>query len=227
MTWNLQGRERPDLVAVAEWLKARDPDVVLLQEVQRGQARRLGRLLGCQVAWRYKHWPVVVPAEGLAVLSTRPQSAISGRVLARRWAWWSWKRRVAIGATVAGIRVVSTHLGAGVGDGERARQADLVAAMAPDGVVAGDLNTAPGSIVLERFASFGLRDAWAERHPGDPGPTNWSPGPRNAPPTQRLDYVLVARGLRVEDVERPADPVALGAISDHLPVTASVLQRRS
>jgi endonuclease/exonuclease/phosphatase family metal-dependent hydrolase len=127
-----------------------------------------------------------------------------------------------VAATVDGVRVVSTHLGAGVGDDERARQAELVAAMAPGGVVAGDLNTAPGSIVLARFAEAGFRDAWALLRPDEPGATNWLRGPRDEPPTQRLDYVLVGGGLTVVDVSLPDDPVELGRLSDHLPLNATL-----
>src|SRR3546814_16117462 len=66
LTWNLQGRERPDLGLVREVIAAATPDVVALQEVQRGQARALARPLGWSVAWRFKHWSVVVPPAGLA-----------------------------------------------------------------------------------------------------------------------------------------------------------------
>lgn len=225
VTWNLQGRERPDLVALAEWLTGADPDVVLLQEVQRRQVRRLAGLLGWDHVWCFKHWPFPVPAEGLAVLSPQSVLDVSRRVLAHRWAPWSWKRRVAVAACVDGVRFVSTHLGADVGDDERARQAELVAAMVPGGVVAGDLNAAPGSIVLDRFAQAGFRDAWDELRPDDAGATNWSPGPRAEPPTQRLDYVLVAAGLGLVDVSLPDDPVALGVLSDHLPLTATIAVR--
>ena len=79
-TWNLQGRARPDLGAVAEVLTELEPDVVLLQEVQRRQVERLSAALGWSSAWRWKHWPMVYPAEGLALLSphalAEPQSLL-------------------------------------------------------------------------------------------------------------------------------------------------------
>lgn len=233
VSWNLQGRERPDLVDAARWIEASAPDVVLLQEVQRGQAHRLAGMLGWEREWRFKHWPVVVPAEGLAILSPHRLSVVERRTLAKPWSVWSWRRRVAIAATVESpvpIRVVNTHLGAGVGDAERARQARLTAAMTGDGaaLVGGDLNTHPGSAVLRAYEDAGLRDAWAEVRPAEPGHTNWEPGPRDRPPTQRLDYVLVNAAVTVCDAVVATDDAdfgRFGALSDHLPLTVVVAVR--
>lgn len=242
VTWNLQGREQPDVEAVAAEVLAGPADVVLLQEIQRRQARALARALGgWSVTWRFKHWPVVYRAEGLAILTPTPHTEVRRIVLAHRGAFWSWKRRIAVAATVSGpagpLRVVDTHLGAGVGDVERARQAALVADLAagptagPDdrSLVAGDMNTAPGSVVTDVFVGAGLRDAWAEARPGDDGHTNWEPGPRTEPPVQRLDYVFVGGGLSIVDAGVPAfgSPgfERYGAISDHLPLTVTVEPR--
>jgi endonuclease/exonuclease/phosphatase family metal-dependent hydrolase len=241
LTWNLQGRERPDLAVVAAEIADGLVDVVALQEVQRGQARWLARRLGWSLIWRVKHWPVVVPAEGLALLSPEPLTAPATVHLAHPLRFWSSRRRIAVRATVptadGPLAVVVTHLGAGVGDVERARQARLVAGLlgAGDvpvevGCVVGDLNTRPGSEVLDAFAEHGLRDAWEDVHPGEAGPTNWSRR-RDRPPGNRLDYALVGDGLDVVGVEVPAagDPgfERYGALSDHLPVTVTVARRRS
>ena len=231
LTWNLQGRERPDLAEVAAVICGSSPDIVLLQEVQRRQARRIASHLGWARSWRFKHWPLVFPAEGLAVLAPRPPTAVQRIVLAHGAAFWSWKRRIALAATVSGpdgvITVVDTHLGAGVGDAERTRQALLVAGAGE--VVAGDLNTAPGSAVTDALEAAGLRDAWAEARPGEPGPTNWAPGPRTGPPTQRLDYVFVSPAWSVVVAEVPSigDPgfERYGSLSDHLPVTVVISRR--
>lgn len=240
LTWNLQGRARPDLEAVAAELADALPDVVALQEVQRAQARWLAGRLGWSLVWRFKHWSVVVPAEGLALLSPAPLEDVATVHLAHPLRVWSWRRRIAVRATATTregpLAVVGTHLGAGVGDAERARQARLVAGIldagpvpASNGCVVGDLNTHPGSEVLATLAAHGLRDAWDDARPGDPGPTNW-PAARHRPPTQRLDYALVGDGLDVVDVSVPAfgDPgfERYGALSDHLPVTVTVAGRR-
>lgn len=241
LTWNLQGRERPDLDEVARVIAAARADVVALQEVQRRQARALARRLGWTVAWRFKHWSVVVRPEGLALLAPGPLEGIARTHLAHRLRFWTWRRRIALRATIDGadgrVTVVGTHLGAGVGDGERSRQAQLTigalrgAGPGGGGCVVGDLNTHPGSSVLATYRKVGLRDAWDEARPGEPGPTNWAPGPRDVPPTQRLDYVLVTEDLEVVAADLPSsgDPGfdRYGPLSDHLPLTVTVARRRA
>lgn len=240
LTWNVQGRERPDLEVLAAVIADALPDVVALQEVQRSQARWLAARLGWSHVWRCKHWPLVVRPEGLALLAPTPLADVAITYLAHPFRIWSWRRRIALRATVVTVdgplTVVGTHLGAGVDDTERCRQAELAVGLlrsgvpVPLGCVVGDLNTRPGSEVLGTFAASGLRDAWIELHPDEPGPTNWSRGPRDGPPTQRLDYALVGGGLEVLDVAVPgADEPGFeryGALSDHLPVTVTVAPRR-
>ena len=228
-TWNIQGRAGPDLRAVAEVLRGALVDVAVLQEVQRRQAHTLAAELGWSVAWRWKHWPVVLPAEGLAVLRPGAITGVAAETLAQPWAFWSSDRRIALGADLGpAVRVVCTHLGAGVGDAERTRQARLVARLAgPLGVVAGDLNTDPGSSVLRTFRDAGLRDAWGEVHgEADRGFTNWGGGRRTDPPTRRLDYVLVGRAVEVVAADVPSfgDPdfERYGELSDHLPLTVTL-----
>lgn len=228
VTWNLQGRARPDLVEVASVLVDLEPDVVLLQEVQRAQARSLARRLGWFREWRFKHWPFVVAPEGLALLSPRPMTDVERTVLAMPWSFWSWRRRVAIAATVDGgrLRVVDTHLGAGVSDAERARQARITLEMARRGpsVVGGDLNTRPDSPVIRTYRDAGFADAWSTVS-DELGATNWKPGPRTEPPIQRLDYMMVGGGVRVVSamVPSPDDAVErFGPISDHVPLVVSL-----
>jgi endonuclease/exonuclease/phosphatase family metal-dependent hydrolase len=228
-TWNLQGRERPDLDVVAAELLGLAPDVVLLQEVQEAQARFLAERLGWSVEWRLKHRPVVVPAEGLAVLAPQPLHA-PARVVLASGPFWSSRRRVAVAATIevggTAVRVVSTHLGAGVGDEERARQARIVAEAADGGIVGGDMNTRPGSVVLQTFAEHGFHDAWEVVRPGQPGHTNWGPGPRDGAPDKRIDYVLRGPGWAVVGAEVPAFGdhgfERFGPLSDHLPLTVTL-----
>ncbi len=232
LTWNLQGRERPPLDAVAAVIDGFAPDVVALQEVQRSQARRLAHLLDWYAAWRFKHWPVVVAPEGLAVLTPEPVTELRQVTLAAGPRFWSHRRRIAIAATVATpdgpLVVVDTHLGSGVEPEERVRQAraslDLLGGA--HGCVVGDLNTRPGSAVLEAYAAAGLRDAWADVHSDAPGPTNWGPGRRDGPPTKRIDFVLVTETLVVVDARVPTagEPgfEGYGALSDHLPVLVEV-----
>jgi endonuclease/exonuclease/phosphatase family metal-dependent hydrolase len=228
VTWNLQSRERPDLGAVIDVLRDIEPDVVLLQEVQRGRARHLAGRLGWSHEWQFKHWPLVIPAEGLAVLTPEPMAQVRRETLAMGWRFWSSRRRVALAGTVADgpLRIVNTHLGAGVGDGERRRQARITVSMLgpAGGVVAGDLNTHPGSKVLAAYANAGLRDAWAMVRPDDEGATNWRAGPRTEPPVQRLDYVLVSNAITAVGAWLPSDGdhARFGALSDHVPVVVDL-----
>lgn len=236
LTWNLQGRERPDLDEVCDVIAAARPDVIALQEVQRHQARAIAARLGWSLAWRFKHWPLLVRPEGLALLAPGPLRDVGTIHLAHRLRFWSSRRRIAVRATTQSpdgtVAVVGTHLGAGVGDDERTRQARLTVeglAAGPTtmpGCVVGDLNTRPGSSVLAAYAEAGLRDAWDDARPGVPGPTNWAPGPRDAAPTQRLDYVLVTADLEVSSAWLPSPDEPgfrrYGALSDHLPLSVTV-----
>lgn len=231
-TWNLQGREAPDLDEVAAVISGLSPDVVVLQEVQRDQAADVAEQLGWHHRWWFKHWTVIYPAEGLAVLSSAPIGDAYRIGLAHWWRFWSWRRRVAAAVTVAGVRVVDVHLGAGVSDLERARQAAVVVRAVGDrplAVVAGDLNARPGSVVVHAFAAAGFDDAWTAARPHD-GSTNWGRSPRSEPPVQRIDYVL-ARGFDIADaiVGDGPDPdwPRLGALSDHAPLTATLLSKES
>lgn len=234
LSWNVQGRELTSPPDVARVIDAFRPDVVLLQEVQRRQARAIAEWLGWRDTWRFKHWPVVYPAEGLAVLSPLTPGRVRKIVLAEWWSFWSWRRRIAVGANVAvrghDIGVVNTHLGAAVGDTERSRQAGLVVDLAePASAVGGDMNTAPGSDVVAVFAGRGFVDAWVTVNPDVDGPTNWPPGPRDRPPSQRLDYVFVPAPWEVvaATVPRFGEPgfERFGALSDHLPVVVDLVRR--
>lgn len=234
VTWNLKGREAPDLEAVAEVLSELRPDVLALQEVQRGQAIELARRLGWWWTWRFKHWPIVAAPEGLALLAPAPLTGERRLHLAGAARPWSWRRRIAVAGTLVtaegAITVVGVHLGAGVGDDERARQARLAATLLDGpGCVVGDLNTSPESIVLDAFAAHGLRDAWRNARPGELGATNWGRAPRREAPTKRLDYVLVTAGLAVVAAEVPRHGSAgferFGRLSDHLPVTVDLAHR--
>jgi endonuclease/exonuclease/phosphatase family metal-dependent hydrolase len=227
VTWNAQGSQGMEVTEVAAALGQFDADVVLLQEVQRHQVGQLRLGLDADEArWRFKHWPVRIPAEGLGILSRLPLVDVRVQPLARAWRFWDWRRRVAVHAgVVVGdqmVRVVNTHLGAGVPRTERTRQARaLLDASAPARIIGGDLNAAPGDPELAPFAARGFVDAERRHHAGVAAPaTNWRPGPRTAPPTQRLDYVMVRSDVEVVEAFVPTDHQRWAARSDHLPVVA-------
>lgn len=233
LTWNLKGSEAVDTAAVAAHAAAVGADVLVLQEVQWHQARRLARHLGARSRrWAFKHWPVRTWPEGMAVIGVTLPVRARGRALTHRWRPWSWRRRIMVVGTVAGLRLllVDLHLSTRPPEARRAEvDAALwrVAAHAGPAVVAGDLNERPGGAVQEALVAAGLRDAWLASG-GDPagGFTNWrgwEPG-TTRPPTKRIDYVWASTGIDVVEVSLPApgDPGfgTFARLSDHLPLTA-------
>ena len=231
VTWNLQGGHGFDAATAAGRLRAlagRTPDVVVLQEVQPAQARRLAKVLGHESHWVFKHWPLPRGMEGLAVLAPPGAVRRTHSLVLRRAAFWSWRRRVALLAEIEGIVVADVHLSP---DSESRRQneaAFVVAAVEAfaDGlpvVIAGDLNDLDETGGRGALATHGYRDAWEQ----GAGATNWTGGRRaGRPPTQRLDSVLVGPGMHA-DAWIPGPDVGTGydtwaELSDHLPLVATV-----
>ncbi|MDH4075577.1 MAG: endonuclease/exonuclease/phosphatase family protein, partial [Acidimicrobiia bacterium] len=216
ITWNVQGHAGVDAAAVAAVLGRARPDVIALQEVQRGQARAIVAALGSpwRLAWGFKHWPVVSRPEGVAVLTRHRLAASEVRVLRPAMPVTS-HRRIAVvadvvvdpvsgagagagaGAEPVRVRVASVHLSPEAGaDGSRLRELGRVAAAGP-AVVLGDLNVPDLGPLRPIVDAHGWLDCW------DPaegqGSTHWAVGPRaGRPPDHRLDYVLAASHLRVE-----------------------------
>jgi endonuclease/exonuclease/phosphatase family metal-dependent hydrolase len=244
ISWNLKGSKGVDVRAVVGHLEAMAADVVVLQEVQAGQARAIARSLGAKTRhWGFKHWPIRTWPEGMAVIGvTTPAPARTYAITHRRMPWSSRRRIVQVGTVrldadaSAGMNVtlVNVHLSSG-GDAAHVRALEAeaiirrIAERGRQAVVAGDVNDRPGADVHLRFRAAGLRDVWSALRGDDPGPTNWRgwvPGTRK-PPTQRLDYVLISRGLDPEAVSVPhyGDPdfAPFASISDHLPLAATVV----
>ena len=230
LTWNLQGSKGVDVEAVVATISAQSADVVVLQEVQRVQARRLARRLALRhVRWTFKHWPVVSRAEGMAIMTKHPAAAFRSYVVGRA-AWWSWRRRVALEADidVDGHRrtVVCVHLSPHGAAVRRSREIEVVQRRSrwrvP--VLAGDFNDEPSGPARAALLAGGWRDAWTDRHGAADGATNWTLGERAGRlPTQRLDYVFVPAQWSVAEcrvIDAPLD--ALAKLSDHLPVLAVV-----
>jgi endonuclease/exonuclease/phosphatase family metal-dependent hydrolase len=211
-TWNLQGSAGVDVAAVAAHLRDVGADVVLFQEVQRRQARALAAALGAESwRWGFKHWPVKIPAEGMAVLGVTGPVRVRTVGVTRRWRFWSWRRRIVQLARFGGVALVNVHLtphGPGE-DEDRDRELRWVLAhvdAAIPTVVAGDFNAPPRSPLFDHLRRAGLHDA------PDPGPTNWR-GARTGPPTRRLDRVWSTPA--VADAHVPPF-AAFARLSDHL-----------
>jgi endonuclease/exonuclease/phosphatase family metal-dependent hydrolase len=242
VSWNLKGSKGVDTRAVVDHIEAAAADVVVLQEVQRRQARRLARALGAASwRWGFKHWPIRTWPEGMAVIGvTRPAPART-HAITHRWVPWSWRRRILQVAAVrleaetgpgAAVTLVNVHLSSGDAAAIRAVEAGVVVRLVAErdrpAVVAGDFNDRPGAEIHARFGDAGLRDVWATLRGEEPGATNWRGWVAATPraPSQRLDYVLVGDGLEAVAVSVPrhGDPdfERFAVISDHLPVTATV-----
>jgi endonuclease/exonuclease/phosphatase family metal-dependent hydrolase len=250
VSWNVKGSKGLDTHGVVGHVRAVRADVVVLQEVQRRQARGIARALGAaSQRWGFKHWPIRTWPEGMAVIGVSRPAIAHTHAVTHRWSPWSWRRRIFQLATVrldamgegpterasdagTAITVANVHLSSGDAAVVRAAEANVivrrVAERGRPAVVAGDFNDRPGAEVHARFRTAGLRDVWVTLRGEDGGATNWrgwvAATPR--PPGQRLDYVLVSDELEPVDVSVPShgDPdfSPFAAISDHLPVTATV-----
>jgi endonuclease/exonuclease/phosphatase family metal-dependent hydrolase len=235
VTWNVQGSNGVDVDGIAQVVLAAGPDIVAIQEIQRRQARRLGRALGMpQMRWAFKNlaWP---RPEGLAVFTPHRLVASAAFLLRRAWLW-NWRRRIAIDATVDRggelLAIVNVHLSPHDAAEHRRREAHIVIERARRSpqlpIIAGDCNDTADGPGPAQFTTAGWTDAWLLDKLADvDGSTNWTSGARRGrPPTQRLDYVFAPPGSTVLDAAVMAAPDRLDWFaerSDHVPVTATVV----
>jgi endonuclease/exonuclease/phosphatase family metal-dependent hydrolase len=229
MTWNIKGSASPRLDAVADLVRAHDPDVISLQEIRHHQATRLAGLLGWpRPVWALKHnpwWPLWWLAEGMAVVAESPVAPFPPVPLTPGVSRRSHRRRLLLPVelTVDGRAVLlfDVHLSSGAElRQERISQVATLLALVSDEVpviVAGDVNDDPESPVLAAFTVAGFTDSWAAAGGGRPGGTI----PANEP-TRRIDFIL-ARGLAILDAYVPDDlGPAMSGLSDHRPLVASL-----
>lgn len=230
----VDGRHEPSRIADA--IAREEPDVAVLQELDRARRRRTGHvdqpaLLALRTgmtALFAEAWP----GYGIALLARVPTRLVCRAplptvrgvppVVERRMALW-------VEVDVAGTTVAlfGTHLG--LLPHERRLQigallGDAWMGAVPAGtprVLLGDLNTHPRSPLFGRLllapcpGAAPLRDACAEA-PSRPGAT--FPSLR---PMLRLDHVLVGGGLCVTRASVPADALVRRA-SDHLPLVVDL-----
>lgn len=250
VSWNLKGSGNPDTDAVAAYLREVDADVVVLQEVQWHQARRVARALEARSSgWGFKHWPVITWPEGMAVIGVTRRAHARTLALSNRWHLWSWRRRIVQAATIDGAEdgggaftLINVHLSPHAQADLRAVETTTVLAIVGERtgpiVVGGDFNERPGGAIHHQLTAAGLRDGrgvspgdelppGGGKRPPDPAPTNWKGWQRGTTeaPTQRLDYIYVSPAIDTCTVVVPeADAVDLArfaAVSDHLPLTAA------
>lgn len=214
--------DRFDLQRIADVINAVEPDLVSLQEVDRGVERsgridepaELARLTGTE--WVFdQNIPHQGGDYGNAVLSKLPIVAQRNVHLPNLD---DGEQRGCLVVDVAGpgdsgtIRVLATHLDHRPGDSERLASAALIeeiVAEEPDRptILMGDLNALPEGATLRRF------DATWTRTNDEPLPTHPADGPK-----KQIDYILTrpAGRWRVVEVRVIDEPVA----SDHRPIFA-------
>jgi endonuclease/exonuclease/phosphatase family metal-dependent hydrolase len=220
MTWNVHGSERPDVAAVAAAIRTEAPDVVVLQEIRRGQAEELATALSMRYSWALKHSPYtrLMPwrSEGMAIMTPHALGAPGHTEISEGQPMRSWRRRIAQWALVGRAdhslaMVVNIHLSphddADSRRSEAARVDEIVAAIGDDqpAIVAGDFNDADDPTIIGIL----------------PGIEHLVPPPTNPAerPTQVLDHVLLPPQATDVSVTVPAGAAEWSAISDHLPVT--------
>ena len=231
-TWNMQGARGLDIDVAAAHIRTVGSDVVLFQEVQRHQARRLAQALDADsLSWAFKHWPIRTRPEGMAVLGVTVPTKARATALSYRWQFWNWRRRIAQIAHVDPLMLVNLHLSTYAEQDRRGREvARVVQLLRLPALVAGDLNERPDGAMSRRMATAGMRDAWLATHtdPDDAGFTNWTSRKRrwSGPTNQRIDYVWASPEVEVAAAQLPRHTddgfAVFPDLSDHLPLTVTV-----
>lgn len=224
---------RNNIQDVANLIRSAGADIVLLQEVDRG-TNRSGKVDQLQALTEATGFSGTFGRSldydggryGIAALARRGfiySETMPLRVTpTQERAGGSHEPRVALlGVAVSPmgrLQTVSTHLDAssteeyrlqeiaGVLNIVRSRTSEVTPLL-----LAGDLNSEPGSAVIRRIQEAGLRDAWAECGRGD-GLTY--PADR---PVKRIDYVWLSGTLRCTAAE-----VLDTQISDHRPLLVTL-----
>jgi endonuclease/exonuclease/phosphatase family metal-dependent hydrolase len=229
MTYNIAAGHG-DLDGIARAIRAEDPDIVALQEVDvrwsersgfADQAAELGAALGMHVRFGAIYSLAAQAGFGLAILSREPIVEFTNHVIPRL----STQTEAAEPAPMPGfleavvsvggerVHVFNTHLDyradPRVREMQVARMLELMDEGAEPVILMGDLNARPDAPELQPLLAR-FTDAWSVA----PG-AGWTyPG---AMPDRRIDYILLSDHFRVIDAHVPATRA-----SDHRPVVADV-----
>ena len=219
-TWNVHGSHGPDIDAVAAAIRAESPDIVVIQEIRKGQAQSLGAALSMRYAWALKHSPYTSAmwwrSEGMAIMTPHLLDAAGHTEVSDDQPMRSWRRRIAQWALIGRpdrsmVMIYNLHLSphedADSRRFEAARVNEIVAAIGddPPPIVAGDFNDADDPTIVEALP--GVEHVV---------PPNTNPSQQ---PTQLLDHVLLPLVATDVSVSVPRGGADWAAISDHLPVT--------
>lgn len=238
MTYNIQyGGGGTSLAAVTSAIRASNPDIVALQEVDvrwssrsefADQAALIARALGMHVRFApiydIPDTGVARPARqfGVAVLSRYPVVRFSNHPQTRHSTQepdaaprpQPGLLEVVLDVHGQQVRVFNTHLDYRADPAVRRQQVaemlDVIGIWNGPMIVFGDLNADPSASELQPLFAR-VRDAWPRG--GDPGHTM----PSSAP-AKRIDYVLVSDDIRVVHTAVPPTTA-----SDHRPVVAELI----
>lgn len=234
----LDGRFAPD--RIARILRALDPDIVALQEIDCGRPRSRGddqlAYLAKELGLHQLFAPSIVRGEeryGHGLLSTRPIRLVRQvrlptggvPVIEPRDALFA-----AVDLDGRELSVITTHLG--LAFAERAAQIDRLLAEdflgglppAAPGLLLGDLNLTPGGKLYRRLVSrWGQVNGHAVFHNVQahaPGHVAVKTFP-SFMPVRQLDHIFATPHFRIQRVYTPANLLTRRA-SDHLPLVAEM-----
>ena len=220
LTWNVHGSKGPAIDAVAAAIRAESPDIVVIQEIRKGQAQALGAALAMRYSWVLKHSPYTKAmgwrSEGMVIMTPHLLDAAGHSEISDEQPMRSWRRRIAQWALIGRadrsmVMIYNLHLSphedADSRRSEAARVSEIVAAIGddPPAIVAGDFNDADDPTIIDALP--GVEHVV---------PSNSNP---SGQPTQLLDHVLLPADAIDVSVGVPAGGTDWAAISDHLPVT--------
>ena len=118
-SWNIHGKDDPDIATVADALRSESPDVVVIQEARRRQTEQIAAALEMRFTWALKHYPYTKlfssRAEGMAILTPHALDAAGHTELTRGTFRDPWRRRIAQWALVgradrSAYRIYNLHL---------------------------------------------------------------------------------------------------------------------
>ncbi|WP_156045179.1 endonuclease/exonuclease/phosphatase family protein [Herbidospora cretacea] len=198
-----------DVDEIADWAKSREPDVVLLSEVDRGWFLNGGHdtldRIATRMGMRYYFAPAADELWGDALLTNLPVRQVRSYPLIKDdYPTGAQAQVVTVEIREMGVGIVNTHL-----QSPEIQSAMMRGVMPrPPSLLAGDLNLTPDDPALvTMMKTIGLTDPLKDF--GDP-PTS----PAGAP-IKRIDHVLLREGVKALSVE-----VAKVPFSDHLPIVA-------
>ena len=211
-----------DVERIASVIKAAQPDIVALQEVDQStsrskgvdQAARLGELTG-MISRFGKAMDFQGGAYGLAVLSRWPLGNVNTHPLP---AGPGVEPRIVLESSVqlptpnGGLRFLVTHVDHKADPKDRAAQVQKIIELFPSSgsaeptILAGDFNATPTSDVVKSLLA-----SWTDTAPGADFLTSPATAPRN-----RIDYIFIRPAERWRIIETRA--LEESTASDHRPV---------